>query len=144
MEGDECISSEMTFQGSNRQTPASSGPRSTTELPGLSADFQLHSCAESGSAGGRWDPRTVCCNDSASIAIRFPGHQIDRLTEHGYGRERTGASAGASFGTPGFGQSLTMMFIVREMYLRSAVIPKIEMQAKWSALADYQCEPAMS
>ena len=42
------------------------------------------------------------------------------------------------------GYSLTMMFIVREMYLRSAVIPKIEMQAKWSALADYQCEPAMS
>src|ERR1700739_739985 len=60
-------------------TPAFSGPRSTTELPGLSADFQLHflrgiRCSRKGWAA----PRTVCCNDLGSIPTRNRPRQTRR------------------------------------------------------------------
>src|SRR6201987_2893886 len=49
-------------------TPAFSGPRSTTELPGLSADFQLHFLRGIRCCRKTWmAPRTVRCNDSSSI-----------------------------------------------------------------------------
>src|ERR1039457_4303936 len=50
-------------------TPAFSGPRSTTELPGLSEDFSLHFPArDSGERRiGGSSPRTVRCNNPQSI-----------------------------------------------------------------------------
>ncbi len=50
-------------------TPAFSGPRSTTELPGLSADFQLQFLRGVRRCRKGWaDPRTVRCNDCLSIS----------------------------------------------------------------------------
>jgi hypothetical protein len=68
-------SADWTYSDENKEvvardgieppTPAFSGPRSTTELPGLSEDFQLQflrgirRCRKKGWAG----PRSVRCND---------------------------------------------------------------------------------
>src|SRR6266568_2305453 len=56
-------------------TPAFSGPRSTTELPGLSADFVANSCAgiDPGEPGRKGFPRTVRCNNFASISTPLGG-----------------------------------------------------------------------
>jgi hypothetical protein len=71
-------------------TPAFSGPRSTTELPGLSADFQLHLLRGSSFAGERWKaPRTVLCNDLGSIPTDNRARQTllgreGRSSQNGY------------------------------------------------------------
>ena len=105
-------------------TPAFSGPRSTTELPGLSADFVANSCT--GSEQDRKDglPRTVRCNNSASIATPFgcakpadpfeTGPTISSLRMNLAGSHRTldgnyatsGLSPGMHFHCCGYGRIL--------------------------------------
>src|SRR5579863_7228425 len=68
-------------------TPAFSGPRSTTELPGLSADFQLHFLRGIRRCRRWWAaPRTVCCNDLGSIPIDNRPRQTgrSRIPQIGY------------------------------------------------------------
>ena len=73
-------------------TPAFSGPRSTTELPGLSADLKLSAAADAGSGGReRWE---------SPLAVR--SKQPSLVYQSGISAAKPGLSA------PGLAQSTTL------------------------------------